>query len=74
MSPELIGLLGIILLLVLLACKMWVGAAMSLVSIIGIIILRNFTVAASLAGSSGFTNLNSYAFTVMPMFTLMGMI
>lgn len=74
MSPELIGLLGIIVMLILLACKMWVGAAMCLVSIIGITILRNFGVAMSLSGSSAFTNLNSYTFTVMPMFTFMGMI
>lgn len=74
MSPELIGLLGIIVMLIMLACKMWVGVAMCLVSIIGISILRNFGVAASLSGSSAFTNLNSYTFTVMPMFTFMGMI
>ncbi len=74
MSPELIGLLGIIVLLVLMALKMWVGAAMSLVSIIGIIILRNVNVAMTVAGASGFTNLNTYTFTVIPMFTFMGLI
>ncbi len=74
MSPELIGLLGVIVLLILLATKMWVGAAMTLVSIIGIIILKNFGVAWSAAGTSAFKNLNSYSFTVVPMFTLMGMI
>ena len=74
MSPELIGLLGIILLLVLLAFKMWVGAAMAFVSIIGIIILKNVNVALATAGFSAFSNLNSYAFTVIPMFTFMGMI
>ena len=74
MSPELIGLLGIIVMLILLACKMWVGAAMSLVSIIGIVILKNMSVSMAISGSSGFTNLNAYTFTVMPMFTFMGMI
>ena len=74
MSPELIGLLGIIALLILLAFKMWVGAAMLLVSIIGIIVLKSTTVAMSAAGASAFTNLNTYTFTVIPMFTFMGMI
>ena len=74
MSPELIGLIGIIVLLLLIACKMWVGAAMALVSIIGIIILKNTGVAWTAAGTSAFKNLNTYAFTVIPMFTLMGMI
>ncbi len=74
MSPELIGLIGIIVLLLLIACKMWVGAAMALVSIIGIVILKNTGVAWTAAGTSAFKNLNTYAFTVIPMFTLMGMI
>ena len=33
MAPEMIGLLGIIVLMILLALKMWVGAAMTLVSV-----------------------------------------
>ena len=74
MSPELIGLIGIIVLLLLIACKMWVGAAMALVSVIGIIILKNTGVAWTAAGTSAFKNLNTYAFTVIPMFTLMGMV
>ncbi|MBR2879125.1 MAG: TRAP transporter large permease subunit, partial [Oscillospiraceae bacterium] len=74
MAPEMIGLIGIIVLLVLIGLKMWVGAAMALVSIIGIIILKNTGVAWMAAGTSAFKNLNSYAFTVIPMFTLMGMV
>jgi len=73
-SAELIGLIGIIVLLLLIACKMWVGAAMALVSIIGIIILKNTGVAWTAAGTSAFKNLNTFAFTVISMFTLMGMI
>lgn len=74
MAPEMIGLIGIIVLLVLIALKMWVGAAMAIVSIVGIIILKNTGVAWMAAGTSAFKNLNSYAFTVIPMFTLMGMV
>lgn len=73
-SPELIGILGIVFLLVLLALKMWVGAAMALVSIVGIIVLKNVDVAMAAASTSAFKNLNSYTFTVVPMFTLMGMV
>lgn len=74
MSPELIGALGIVALLVLLALKMWVGAAMALVSMVGIILLKNFDVAMAAASTSAFKNLNNYTFTVIPMFTLMGMV
>ena len=73
-SPEMIGFLGIVVLMVLLAMKMWVGAAMTIVSVIGIILLKNVNVAFMAAGSSAFRNLNAYSFTVVPMFTLMGMI
>lgn len=74
MRPELIGLIGLIVLLILLALKMWVGAAMLVVSIVGIIILKGMGVAETVAGNSAFNNLNSYTFTVIPMFTLMGMV
>lgn len=74
MRPELIGLIGLIVLLILLALKMWVGAAMLVVSIVGIIILKGMGVAETVAGNSAFSNLNSYTFTVIPMFTLMGMV
>ncbi|MBQ9814099.1 MAG: TRAP transporter large permease [Lachnospiraceae bacterium] len=74
MKPELIGILGIVLLLVLLACRVWVGAAMMIVSLVGIGLLRGAGIAFSLAGTSAFTNINSYTYTTIPMFTLMGMI
>ncbi|MBR3242416.1 MAG: TRAP transporter large permease [Parasporobacterium sp.] len=72
MSPELIGVLGIVVLLILLALKMWVGAALAIVGFVGIIILKNFTVAMTVLGTAPFNNINSYSFTVIPLFTLMG--
>ena len=74
MAPELIGLLGIIVLLILIALRMWIGVAMGVVGIIGLIILRSATVAMGSAAQVPFTNLNNYALTVIPMFALMGMI
>lgn len=74
MSAELVGILGIIALLILLACKMWVGAALTLVGFVGIWIIKNFTVAMGVLSSAPFANLNSYTFTVIPLFTLMGMV
>ena len=74
MSPELIGVLGIIALLVLLALKMWVGAALTIVGFVGIWCLKSFKVAMSVLSTAPFSNLNSYTFTVIPLFTLMGMV
>lgn len=72
MSPELIGILGIVVLLILLALKMWVGAALAVVGFFGIVLLKGFPVAMSTLGSAPFNNINTYSFTVIPLFTLMG--
>ena len=72
MSAEMIGILGIVALLVLLALKMWVGAALAVVGFVGILILKNFSVAMTVLGTAPFNNINSYSFTVIPLFTLMG--
>ena len=72
MSSELIGILGIVVLLILLALKMWVGAALAVVGFVGIWILKNFSVAMTILGTAPFNNINSYSFTVIPLFTLMG--
>ena len=74
MSPELIGLLGIILLFVLLVCRMWVGVALGVVGFVGILVMRGFVQGISVIGSEPFVNITNYNITVLPMFTLMGMI
>lgn len=74
MNIEMIGLLGIVALLILMAFKMWVGSAMLIVAFVGIWITRSFEMAISVLGNSPFQNINSYTFTVIPMFTLMGML
>ena len=74
MSPELIGLLGIVFLLVLVAFRMWIGVAMGIVGFLGLIILRNMNVALGSVAQVPFANLNNYALTVIPMFALMGMV
>lgn len=72
MSSELIGILGIVVLLLLLALKMWVGAALAIVGFVGIAVIKNFSVAMTILGTAPFNNINSYSFTVIPLFTLMG--
>ena len=74
MTPEIIGLIGIVILLVLIALRMWIGAAMGVVGFVGLIVLRNMNVALGSAALVPFTNLNNYALTVIPMFALMGMV
>ena len=74
MSPEIIGLLGIVILLVLVAFRMWIGVAMGIVGFFGLIILRSMSVAMGSVAQVPFANLNNYALTVIPMFSLMGMV
>ena len=74
MSSEMIGFLGIVLLLVLLAAKTWVGPALAITGFVGIWCLRGLEGALSVLGTVPFTNACSYSFTVIPMFMLMGLI
>ena len=74
MSNEIIGLLGILVLLVFVALRMWIGVAMGVVGFVGLLILSRTSVALGSVAQVPFTNLNNYALTVIPMFALMGMI
>lgn len=74
MSPEVIGLLGIVALVVCIMLRMWIGVAMGVVGIVGLIALQGMDQALMMAAEVPFTNVNSYTLTVIPMFALMGMI
>ena len=74
MNTVLIGALGMLALLILIGLRFHIGAAMASVGIIGIIIMRGFKGAISIAASAPFANLNSNALAVIPLFTLMGTI
>lgn len=74
LSPELIGIIGIAALIVLILTKMWIGVALGVVGFVGIIAMRGLEQAFMVVGSSPFQNINNYTITVIPMFTLMGMV
>ena len=42
MSPEIIGVIGLVVLLILLFAGMWIGAAMALVGFLGFAAVRGF--------------------------------
>ena len=73
MSNELIGLLGIVVLFILLACRLWIGSAMALVGFLGILVMRNGVQAMAVLASQPFGTQNNYVMTVVPMFVLMGL-
>ena len=74
MSAPVIGLLAIVVLLVLIMARMWIGVAMGVVGIVGLIILKGFDTTMVQLADVPFMNINSYTLTVVPMFTFMGMI
>ncbi len=74
MSPELIGLIGIIALFVLMFLKVPIGFSMMIVGAVGYAVIISPTAAAAKLGTDLFNNTHNYGLTVIPMFTLMGMI
>lgn len=74
MSPELIGVLGIALFIVLILCRVWVGAALAIVGFLGILVIQGMPQALATLGTAPFSNLDNYTITTIPMFTLMGMV
>lgn len=73
MSPELIGILGIILLLVLIFFQVPVGLALFFIGFLGVSILADVNTGLAQLGSSAFGTANSYNLSVIPLFILMGM-
>lgn len=73
MSPELIGIFGIILLLILILLQVSVGLSLFLVGFLGVSLLTDWNVGLSQLGVTAFATANSYGLSVIPLFVLMGM-
>jgi len=72
MTPMVVGLLGIMLFLILLALKMPIAIAMALSGFIGISIILSINAAFRVLSSDLYTNFANYSLSVIPMFVLMG--
>jgi len=72
MSQLMTGLVGLIFMLVMLLCGMWVGVAMGLAAILGIAYIQGMDPALSFLGAKTFENMTSYTLAVIPLFILMG--
>jgi C4-dicarboxylate transporter, DctM subunit len=74
MSSQTIGIIGLIIVLVLMFCRVWVGAVLSVVGLIGFALVRGWPMALTMVGMEPYTQLATYTFAVLPLFTLMGVI
>ncbi len=72
MSPEIIGILGIVLMFILLALGMYIGMAMALVGFLGLCVLVGWESGASILGMTPLAEGSSYTLSVIPLFVLMG--
>jgi len=74
MSPELLGLLGIVVLIILLFCRMWIGFAMAFVGLIGLIFLYGFDKGVIPLATIPFNRVSFYPISALPLFVLMGVV
>ena len=72
MSPEIIGILGIVLMFLLLAMGMYIGIAMALVGFLGLCFLVGWESGLSILGMTPLAEGSSYTLSVIPLFVLMG--
>jgi tripartite ATP-independent transporter DctM subunit len=72
MSPEIVGFIGVALMLFFLFARMWVAFAMALVGFYGIAYLQGFNQAFLVAGTAPYGFISKYSLTTLPMFILMG--
>lgn len=72
MSPEIIGLIGLLIMIALLFLGMWIGAAMAMVGFLGYVVIMGFEPACGVVSQIPFTTMASYVLTTVPLFILMG--
>ncbi len=72
MSPDLVAVLGFVLLFVLMLLRVPVGVAMGLVGVTGFGMIAGFGPALKLIGQTSMRTVTDYTFGVIPMFLLMG--
>lgn len=74
MSPELVGVLGLIAMVVLLMLRVPVAVAMIGVGIVGFTIITNREAAFARLGTDAFFGASLYSLSVIPLFVFMGLV
>lgn len=74
MTPEVIGVLGIIILIVLFLLRVPVSISLILVGFFGTSIIRGIDIAFAQLGRTPFDTASSYSLSVIPLFILMGIL
>ncbi len=72
MSPELVGIIGLLIMFALFFIGLEIGFSMAIVGFIGFWYLTSFTAASNLLAKDVFDVFSSYSLTVVPLFIFMG--
>lgn len=74
LTPELIGLVSVLILLVLLFAGTGIGVSLIFISVLGVTLTTgDINTAIKLLGTTSYNAIRSYAFGVIPLFVLMGL-
>ena len=74
MSPEMIGTIGLVILVALLFARMWIGAAMAMVGLVGYAYLMGIKPAFAMVSQIPFHTMSWYPMTTVPLYIFMGVI
>ena len=74
LSPEMVGTIGLIVLVFLLFARMWIGFAMGIIGFLGFAYLGGFEPALNILATVPYRQLSSYTISALPMFILMGVV
>jgi C4-dicarboxylate transporter DctM subunit len=74
MSPEITGLIGILVVLLLFGFGMWIGVAMGLVGLAGFWYLSGSAATIKLSATVPYNAMSDYTLAMVPLFILMGIV
>lgn len=74
MNYVIYGVIAVVVLLVLIFYKMWIGAALAAIGFIGYGLVYDFNKAAIMVASEAFSQIGNYSFATVILFTYMGCI
>ena len=73
-SPELVGVIGMVTLIIILLSGMWIGFAMGFIGFVGFAYLGGVEPAFKVLATVPYSVLSDYTFPVIPLFILMGIV
>lgn len=74
MSPEIVGVIGLVVLVALLFARMWIGAAMAMVGFIGYAYIMSLNSSFGVLAQIPFTTMSWYPMTTVPLYVFMGVV